>query len=288
MPPFLEPTPAACILAAAAIVAGAPWFASGLRALRLRRHLAGLRERPLAEDPIGFVLVRGRVALESPLVGPLSGRPCAAFRLEIRRVGPATLAAIEERRCFRLVAAGGAGSRVCDPERALWDMPVVAQRALEPEEPLTANLAALIARSAEAAWLRRCGVPLILVERSLVAGQECFVIGSARHARPEEVSVTPAAVDLGELAETREWSRTGTDDVPTSIIATTMTSGRTDLWIEAHGHLDFLRICQHAPDLSVLAPSGWRAVGVALGPLLGIAGLLFLAAAADRLRGSGF
>jgi hypothetical protein len=278
MAPILESTPATWALAAAAVVAGAPLFASGLRALRLRRHLAGLAESPLSEGPTGFVLVRGQVALESPLVAPLSGRPCAGFRLEVRRNGPATLAAIDERRSFRLVS-GGVTARLCDSERATWDLSVVTERAVAPEEPLTANLAALLARSPEAAWLRRCGEPLVLIERALVAGQECFVIGSARHARPAELA--EAAV---ELAET-QWARTGTDDLPAQALSARDGSTGADLWIDVGGHLEFLRVSDRAPELRPLLPSRWRILGLALGPLIGIAGLLFLAGAAERLPG---
>jgi hypothetical protein len=284
MGPILEPTPVGCALAAAAVVAGAPCFASGLRALRLRRQIAGLSERPLAEEPTGLVLVRGQVGLESPLVGPLSGRACAGFRLEVRGPGPATVAVIEERRPFRLVA-GGVSARIAEPERATWDLSVVAQRAFPADAPLTANLSALLARAPEAARLQRSGAPLTLLERSLLAGSECFVIGSSRHGRLEDRVASQA------------WARTGTDDLPAEGVAVagqaSAPAPRTalagfDLWIEAEGHLQFLRVSDRVPAPRALLPSRWRILGLALGPLIGIAGLLYLANAADRFRLSGF
>ena len=71
------------LLAGGLVVAGAPLFAMGRRALVLRRVLGSLAERPLGRDLSGWVHVRGRVALLSPLFAPLSGRPCAGFKLEV-------------------------------------------------------------------------------------------------------------------------------------------------------------------------------------------------------------
>lgn len=271
MGPILEPTPAGSALAAALVVAGAPLFSAGLRALKLRRHLLSLDERPLAEAPTGFVLVRGRVALDSPLVGPLSGRPCAGFRLEVRR-GATVVARIEERRSFRLVA-GDITARVLAGEGA-WDVGVVAERPCAPGDSLTENLNALLASAPEAVMLRRAGVALTLVERSLVASHECFVIGQARHARPFE------------LAAEMELACTGTDPVAIPVSSRSW-AHEPDLWIAADGHLEFLRVSDRLPEPGGCVMPGWRAVGVVLGPLLSLGGLLYLAHAADRLRAAG-
>jgi len=73
-----------CALAATLVVTGAPIFGAGLRALRLRRRLRRLTRPELSYEADGFAHLWGRVALESPLVGPLSSQPCAGFVLEVR------------------------------------------------------------------------------------------------------------------------------------------------------------------------------------------------------------
>ena len=270
MGPFLDPTPMGNALAAAMVVAGAPLFGAGLRNLRLRRHLERLEESPLGEEPTGFVLVRGRVALESPLVGPLSGLPCAGFLLEVRGAGGAVMATIEDRRAFRITGSG-VTARVTGGETRAWALSITEQRAVAPTDTLSQNLVALLAKSAEASWLRRCGVTITLVERALLAGQECHVVGSARHARPYELSYEA------------ELARTGTDNLPVRE-SRSRVSRDPDLWIEADGHLDYLRISDHAPSAAELAVGRLGIIGVALGPMLGLAGLLYLARAADLWR----
>ena len=271
MAPIFSPTPAGCVLAAAFVVAGAPLFSAGLRAHRLRRHLLRLAERPLAEVPTGFVQVRGRVALDGPLVGPLSGRPCAGFVLEVRR-GETVVAAIPERRMFRLVS-GEATARVMGGEGS-WTLATTAEREIRPGDALTENLTALVARAPEVGLLRGTGTTLTLVERSLAVGQECFVIGQAHHARPFEL---PQAVELG---------RTGTDAASVATGARSLPR-EPDLWIGSGGHLEFLRISDRALDPRALAMPAWSLFGLGLGPLLSLAGLLYLAHAADRLRAAG-
>jgi len=265
---FIEPTPAGIALAAALVVAGAPLFSGGLRVLRLRRHLARLSERPLAELPTGFVLVRGRVTLDSPLVAPISGRPCAGFRIEVRGAGVS--AKVEERRPFRL-AADDVTARVFAAEGS-WDVAMSAERSFAPGESPSENLCALMDRSPEAAWIRRSRAAFTIVERALVVSHECFVIGQARQARPFEL---PAEAEM---------LRTGTDDVPMAATASRFWSSEPDLWIGTDGHLDFLRISDQAPEPRALLPAPWRVVGVVLGPFLSLFGLLYLASAADRLR----
>jgi hypothetical protein len=263
-----------CALAATMVVVGAPIFSAGLRALRLRRHLRTLAEQPLSREASGLVLVRGRVALESPLVGPLSGKPCAGFVIEVLTDANHRVATIEDRRPFRLIE-GGAVARVVGAEQASWDLAVTHERAIRPGDPISQNLTALLAGSAEVTWMRRSGATLTLIERALLVGQACHVLGSARAVHPYEI---PSETLL---------ARTGTDDL--AIHAAPGGAAREpDLWIESDGHMETLRIFDRAPDLAELSVPAWRTLGVALGPALGLAGLIYLASVADRLRGRSF
>jgi len=270
MGPILHASPLGCTIAAALVVAGAPLFSGGLRALRLRRRLAGLPETALGRQPEGLVRLRGRVALESPLVGPLSGKPCAGYRLDVRGAGGAVVATIEDLRPFRIVADGVA-ARVLGAEAAIWAMNSTQERTLAPGDPVSENLSALLARSPEATWIRRCGATVTLVERTLLAGQECHVIGSARHGR------------VYELASVAELARTGTDDLFIAVGAA-RPDPESELWIESDAQLDYLRISDHPPQRSELHVPAWRMLGIAVGPALSLAGLLYLANALDTLR----
>src|SRR6187397_728703 len=98
----LQTTPVGGAIAAALVVAGASLFGAGLRSLRLHRQLRRLEERSPGDDRSGFGMVRGRVALESPLVGPISGRPCAGFRLEVLGPGAMRVATLDDLRPFRV------------------------------------------------------------------------------------------------------------------------------------------------------------------------------------------
>ena len=69
---LLQPLPVTALgllAATACVVAGGPLFAAGRRALRLRRALGSLEERPLEPDASGWVLVRG---VRRPVVGAVS------------------------------------------------------------------------------------------------------------------------------------------------------------------------------------------------------------------------
>jgi hypothetical protein len=269
MLPILEPTPGGCLLAAALVVAGAPLFSAGLRTQRLRRHLRELQERPLAGAPSGFVQVRGRVALDGPLVGPLSGAPCAGYVLEVRR-GASVVASIPERRTFRLIG-GDTMARVLGAEGA-WNLEVVAERQIGAGDALTENLSALVNRAPEVGLLRRSGATLTLVERSLGVGQECSVVGHAHYGRPFEMPI--------------ELGRTGTDAATVALTAPSP-AREPDLWIGSGGHLEFLKISDRTIDPRTLAVPPWNMVGLGLGPLLTLAGLFYLARAADVLRSTG-
>src|SRR5580765_3446383 len=264
---LLEPTPAGSAVAAALVVAGASLFSTGLRVLRLRRQLSSLSERPLAEAPSGFLLTSGQLTLDSPLVGPLSGKPCAGFRLEVRGSGGG--ATISEQRPFRLVQ-GGVVAQVLGEDGA-WEMSPTAERRFARGEALSQNLTALFARSPEASWIRRFG-SFTVTERALLAGQECWVIGQGTHGRP---------LDLPEAME--ELERTGTDDLPRRVVARPARS-EPEVWIRSDAHLQFLRITDQKPLPSQLMPPPWGLVLTAAGPLLSLTGLVYLARAAERWR----
>lgn len=267
----LEPSIAGAVLAAGAVAAGAPLFSGGLRALRLSRAFARLEDRALRDYPSGFARVVGRVALEGPLFGPLSGAPCAGFELVVQAEGGGVAAVVDERRAFRLVA-DGVSARVAAGRRR-WRVGETARRALRADEEPTQHLAALLARAPEALRLRRTGVTLLLIERALRPGAACHVVGQVRHSRPLEL-----AAESGT-----EWLRTGTDDVPVAAPGAAAPAS-PDLWIDEGGALDYLEVSDAPIGRPRLAWSGVRALGLAAGPLLSLGGLLYLAHAADRLR----
>jgi hypothetical protein len=149
-----------------------------------------------------------------------------------------------------------------------WDVQPTAERTFAAGEEPSQNLCALLDRSPEASWIRRSPNPYTVVERSLLASHECFVIGRAWQARPVE------------LLEEIELGRTGTDDMPVAVWPPT--HGEPDLWIAADGHLAFLRISDRLPVPSSLAPPPLGLVLAAAGPLLSLTGLLYLARAAER------
>ncbi|MGH7731029.1 MAG: hypothetical protein ACRENJ_07240, partial [Candidatus Eiseniibacteriota bacterium] len=195
---LLQPTLAGAALAALAVAGGAPIFSDGLRALRLRRQFEKLSERPLGEEPVGFVHTRGRVVLDSPLFSPLTGKPCAGYRLDVR--GGATRAIVaDERRPFR-IADGDTSARVM-AAAARWVVSETGQREIAHDEHASEHLAAMLDRSPVVARLRERRVPLVLTEYALFAGAETHVVGSIRHARPYEL---PPELEL---------MRTGTDDL---------------------------------------------------------------------------
>ena len=291
----LEPTAAGAVLAALAVAGGAPLFGDGLRALRLRLGMSRLRERPLAETPTGFVHTRGRVMLDSPLFSPLSGRPCAGFRLEVRGGGTRAHASIEQRRPFRIVS-GEISARVLAGS-GLWCVSETGRREIEPGQKSSENLESLLEGCPEASVLRRRGLPLSLVEHALLAGRECHVIGTARRARRHEL---PAELEL---------AGTGTDDearLRTAMAAgdeRSAASGRgrfgrerrqpgrpfpddADLWVDG-GALDFVQVSDRLPARTDVAVAPWRVLGLALGPALCLGGLLYLARAADQIRAHG-
>ena len=184
---LFHPTPAGAALAAFAVAGGAPLFGEGLRVLRLRRALAGLKPTDIADAPIGVAYLSGRVALEGPLFGPISGKPCAGFKLEVRGAGGATVNDIEVKRNFRIV--DGDRSAQVHGAAGVWEIATSASRTFAAAQPFSENLTHLLAECPEALWLRRQGIAITLVEHALLAGATCHVIGTARQTRAYELPV---------------------------------------------------------------------------------------------------
>jgi len=273
LPVQLLPTPAGLALAMIAVALGAPIFSDGLRALRLHRSLGALRHAPLDADTDGFSHASGTVVLDSPLFSPLSGRPCAGFVLEVASEARPVRRRLEMRRPFRLVE-GGVAARV-PSAHGRWACQPTATRRIGPQEPLSENLAHLLAGVPEATWLRRGGATLELTERALLAGSTCHVVGVARSA----ASVA--------YAEALEVERTGTDDVALTIMGGRPAAEPPAIAFSSGEALDFLLVTDREPARELLAISPLRVIGVALGPVLSLAGIFYLAAVADALRAAG-
>ena len=259
----LEPGPSGigAWISAACVVAGAPLFAAGLRAWRLRRSLHGLAPQPLAATLRGLVCVRGRVELDEPLRSPLSGRPCAGWALDVRGAQTRVGAAIERRQDFRLIG-GGIEARVA-AECGRWQLPVTAEQRFAPNEALPEGTLAALGGQPELAWLRSIGVPLCVTERALFQGLEAHVVAIAH-----EESAT-VVVPLRGL-------RTGTDPHTWELEP----AREAVLALQAREPLGTTLVCAGEPDLGELAPAAWRLLGLVLGPLLSLFGLLQLALAA--------
>jgi hypothetical protein len=268
---LVHPTAGGLACAVGAIVAGAPIFSDGLHAARLGRHLADLSEQPIGEELEGFVHVSGTVALESPLFTPLTAKPCAAFRLDVRAIGAPLATAIEERRFFR-VAAGGASALVASTG-GRWSYTTTAERAIRASEPLTDHLEQRLDSAPRVRWWRRSGHPLRLTEHALLAGGVCHVVGFARRARPLELPLE------------YEVAQTGTDATVGARVA--LTSPLSELWLGPGESLDFLVVSPRPPRAADLAVPRWRTLGTLVGPTLTLAGLLYLASAAESLRSLG-
>jgi hypothetical protein len=269
---LVHPTAGGLACAIGAVVAGAPIFSDGLRSLRLRRHFADLAERPLRRDLAGFAHVSGTVALESPMFTPLSAAPCAGFQLVVHAVGAPIVRTVEQRRPFRL--AGRDASARLDSTDGCWALSVTAERELAADEPLTGSLTRLLQQVPAALWWRRAGGRLRLVERALLVGSPCHVVGFARRSHP-----------LEHLAGI-ELARTGTD-ATLEVAAASATTHAPELWLGPGELLDFVHVSDRAPAARDLAVPSWRAVGAFAGPALSMLGLLYLLAVADHLRALG-
>ncbi|MGH7742141.1 MAG: hypothetical protein ACRENS_08970 [Candidatus Eiseniibacteriota bacterium] len=273
------------LCAAAAVAAGAPIFARGLRALKLRQHLEGLRSAAIADAPEGLVHLRGKVTLEQPLRGPISGLPCAGFRLEARTLDTASFEHIDEVRRFSLEQGSYTARVVEDP--AAWEVQVTGQREIKAGDNISQQLATLIKKMPEPAWARSAGATLQIVERALITGSECHVVGFVRHAPPMEMEAELPV----EVAAEAVWLRTGTDNESWGVSS----SGNGDasaakapaLWVGRGEHLEFLLISDQAPEARRLAPPLWQAIGAFVGPILSLSGLVYLARALDVMRAAG-
>jgi hypothetical protein len=282
----LHPNAVGMLFAAAAIAVGAPVFSEGLRALRLRRRFRGLRHSGLSGCASGLTHVSGRVSLESPLFAPLSGRPCAGFRLEVSSPAQPVPRRIEMFRPFR-ITDGDVSARVMGP-MGRWDLMVTSSRDVAAAEPLSEFVSSLLAGAPEARWLRDSGQSIRLVEHALLAGTPCHVVGFARQARRVRLEAEAA------------FERSGTDDAALAIsgaaeiaqatgaeAAYVIAEGEPDLWLGAGDQLDFLLISDAPPQSRRLSVSPLRLAGLALGPALSLAGMLYLAAAAQALLDRG-
>jgi hypothetical protein len=261
------------LTAMVSVVAGAPLFAMGRRALRMRRALDHLAERPLTRDASGWVLASGRVALVSPLFAPLSGKRCTGFQLEVvgehSRVG----GVIDEWRPFRLEHEDA--SALVSAEGAAWKAPVTEERTLAATDPLPERLVELLASSPETTWLRDRRATLHVVERALEAGAEVSVLGVAL----EE--------DANANAQNVRLAATGTDDgLSVEVVAGHPAPGTVpgELWIVGgEGGAQGVRLFTEPADPRDLLPSRWRVLLLGVGPLLTVTGLLYLARAAGPL-----
>jgi hypothetical protein len=269
---LVHPTAGGLACAVGAVVSGAPLFSDGLRSLRLRRHFAGLAERPLTEDLAGFVHVIGTVTLDSPMFTPLSAAPCVAFQLEVHTVGAPIVKTVEERRPFRVT--GREASARLESIAGRWSLSATAEREVAAGEPLPRSLSRLVDQVPEALWWRRAGGKLRLVERALLAGSSCHVVGFARRVH-----------SLDHL-EGLEVVRTGTDGALDVAVAS-VPAQVCELWLGPGELLDFFFVSDREPATSDLAVGAWRTLGAFAGPALSLLGLLYLAAAADQMRALG-
>jgi len=283
---FAHPTAGGLAGAVGAVVAGAPLFSDGLRALRLRRRLRHLDAARVPSGEGGFAHLQGTVALESPLFAPLSARPCTAFRLELRAEGAPIAATVGDERSFRVVTHEALAH--VEAEDVRWVLPQTAERVVAASDPLSGTLARWLERAPEVLVWRRAGGRLRLVERALVAGAACHVVG---HVERVHTAVPAAEVECETVL-----LRTGTDDVPEIAAGTAGFASRSratrepagtaepELWIGPDGAVDFTLVSDHAPAAADLAVPGWRVLGLLTGPALTLLGLLYLA---DALRALG-
>lgn len=261
----LPVTPAGMVAAAACVVAGGPLFASGLRALRQRRLLASLAPALAAPGVNGFVQLVGTVALESPLFSPLSMKPCAGYVLEVHATDVPMSGRVGQRRGFRLVS--GECDAFVEDSHGTWALPVTAERSVAAGEQVSANMAALLDQDETLRWLRARRAPLHIVERALEAGVRVEVIGNARSAGE------PAAAVAEPLAAT------GTDGSVAVVAAEP--ADRPRLRITGGEPLELHVVADGSASPLRFAPSPWAATGALLGPLLALAGLVYLARAAE-------
>ena len=277
--PLLIPVnPAVMIAAVACVIAGGPWFADGLRALRQRRALAALRSGAVDGLREGPVTIRGTVVLDSPLFAPLSGRPCAGYMLEVGSTSTTMLGRVSDTRAFRLATRDG----IAEVEAAAgqWEMAIRSERTVGSAAELSENLRVLLASTPELRWLVAHGGPLVLRERALLAGSVAVVLGVA----------TALAAPAIALAEPIVLARTGTDDSAWIVNApgAMAPASATPAWRISEGEpFEHCIVSDGAPETWRFSPPAWRLLGTVLGPALSLAGLLVLAEAAGRVLDGG-
>ncbi len=270
VPLFEIPVSAAGLaLAAASVVAGAPWFADGLRSLRARRALSALRPEAMAQAASGLCELHGRVELESPLFSPLSARPCAGYLLEVRGVGTRIGGSVSEVRPFRLIE--GEERVHVDTESVTWQLAVTAEREVAPGAAIPERIRTLMDSNGELRWLRASGGALQLVERALCAGTECSILGELRQER------------VVTYSETAWVAGTGTDGQAVHAASIPVTDANLHRRMVPSDLLERIVVADGALDAAQLAPPLWRVSGALLGPALALAGLVYLAHAADRV-----
>ena len=263
---FVVPVSTAGMLAAVAcVVAGGPLFASGLRALRQRRVLAGLAPALAEPRSHGVVQLVGTVALESPLFSPLSMRPCAGYVLDVHATDMPMGGRVGQRRGFKLVS--GECDAFVEDARGEWVMPVTGERTVAAGEKVSANMAALLDQDETLRWLRERRAPLHIVERSLEAGASVEVIGNARSADEDSVAVTEVL------------AATGTDGA--AFAAAPEPADRPRLRVTGGDPLELHVVADGTASPLRFAPSRWRTIGALAGPLLTLAGLVYLVHAAE-------
>jgi hypothetical protein len=265
---FISHGPASAVLAVLCVVVGGPWFADGLRALRARRALRALPGAAGARMAGGPLHLHGRVALESPMFAPLSGRPCASWELHLRDERGMFAGRANEARDFRLVLEDGA---LQVPAESEWRLGVTGERTFGSPAEMSEHLLALLERSAELRWLTARGSAVTVAERALYAGAEAHVLGVGM--RGAVTAHEPVAL-----------ARTGTDDIAWHD-EPQVTVG--DGQLVPCADLDRCIVSDHALEPRRLAPPLWRAHGVLFGPALALAGLLELAGFAGRGLGAG-
>jgi hypothetical protein len=81
--------------------------------------------------------------------------------------------------------------------------------------------------------------------------------------------------------------RTGTDDLVETTSTFIATHHEPDLWINAGEHLQMLLVSDTEPTADQLKVAPVRVSGILFGPMLTLAGMLFLAHMADRMRAAG-
>jgi hypothetical protein len=263
----LPATATTLLVAAAAIACGGALFARGLEAQRRRMVAARLAPAPLTAATRGPACTRGRVALEGPMFAPLSHLACAGWVLEVSAGGPGLVGRIESRPSFRLVGEG-TSARVDPGTDGRFEPAVTARRILAAGEPVGPVLAAVIERDPVARWLRGRG-EVAVVERALRPGDLVHVLGSVRE-----------VVRLATAAEV-QFAATGTDGPVVTDDEVGYAAGEARLAIGAEERVR-LEVFATEPDPLALAPPAWQVALAVAGPLLSLAGLLALAALAQR------